>query len=128
MTYIVYFNTVHNVIFGCTCKHHTMPRHNTCTYIQDINKTNILSAYEVDRSAIIIQSDLGKGQFGKVSQAKMKNVLPGKAESVVAVKMLKGKCVHIIIYKHAVHCIRKPLKYIFCLMALVLTTGITFRH
>ncbi|XP_064399174.1 uncharacterized protein LOC135345679 isoform X3 [Halichondria panicea] len=58
-------------------------------YYADINKTDILSTYEVDRSAIIIQSDLGKGQFGKVSQAKMKNVLLGKAESVVAVKMLK---------------------------------------
>ncbi len=87
-------------------KHHTMHPHNTCTQhmyiiIQDINKTDILSTYEVDRSAIIIQSDLGKGQFGKVSQAKMKNVLLGKAESVVAVKMLKGKCVHVYNYIQA---------------------------
>ena len=62
--------------------------HNT----QDVDKANILTPYEVDRSAINIVADLGQGQFGQVSKAKMKNILPGKSESFVAVKMLKRMC------------------------------------
>ncbi len=42
-----------------------------------------------------MQNDIGKGQFGKVSLATMKNILPGKLESAVAVKMLKGKAIHV---------------------------------
>ena len=45
----------------------------------------------MDRSAITISDGLGEGQFGKVMKATAKKVLPGQAESVVAVKMLKGK-------------------------------------
>ncbi len=46
-----------------------------------------------------MQKDLGKGQFGQVSKAMMKNILPGKAESAVAVKMLKGRVyMHVYIY------------------------------
>ena len=56
-----------------------------------MNETNILTPYEVDRSAITISDGLGEGQFGKVMKATAKKVLPGQAESVVAVKMLKGK-------------------------------------
>jgi len=58
--------------------------------IQDVDKTNILARYEVNPAEITIESDLGKGQFGKVSKAKMRKIQPGKAESWVAVKMLKG--------------------------------------
>lgn len=58
--------------------------------LQDVDEDNLLAAYEVDRSTVMIQSELGQGQFGKVLKAVMKNVLPGQAKSVVAVKTLKG--------------------------------------
>ena len=71
-----------------TCIRTHIQTHNT----QDVDKANILAPYEVDRSAINIVADLGQGQFGQVSKAKMKNILPGKSESFVAVKMLKRMC------------------------------------